>query len=237
MSEDAASDPVAIPESVPVRLDRLAGFFDEGATAASSSAGQLSSLIGEELLIELVADWLSVRRGLTVSRLPGKPIRDESRLPPGKGPRDLDAWLLAGSELVAVEAKMWTVNSLNRGPGNNEAERAAWRWNDLQARAMNGPIGADTKVFLPLRQPPGAPSGATQGEPVLAIWRAVSPAGSDAVATTMVGRNLDGSDARFWVFSGSRYVAKMREDGHTHLRLRGAVIRTTFGLLRRLECF
>jgi hypothetical protein len=110
----------------------------EGGTGAT---GKLSSFLGEDLLLDVLAHALAAE-GSKVARLLGHPHGDMAVFDAAgaerPGFRDLDAWLIAGRQLVAVECKQWTSSSRRYvsvpEDDNRVAEHARREWE----KAWNG---------------------------------------------------------------------------------------------------
>lgn len=232
---------LAVPPYVPVRLSRLGSLFDV-ATGLGSSVGQLSTLMGEELLIELAADWLARAGRSPVLRLDEKPIRDETRFVPHTeipkpSVRDLDGWLRQGNRLFPVEAKMRTAASLGQVSRRlDETSRARERWRRLAREMTADGWTQDNKVLLPLRKPAAAPRAVVK-RPIYAVWWPVSNTEPLTHSGTMQGKGYDGGPATVTVLSGSLYVRHLlRENPDATLHLRGLSLRTTVALLEDLGC-
>lgn len=237
----AVGPKLIVPDHVPVRLAALPRLFDV-ADRQGASVGQLSSLIGEELLIELTAHWLAQERGAAVVRLADKPTRDDDAFTEETGitkprVRDLDAWLLCGQAVFAVEAKMRTAASLGQvSRALDDTAKARKRWALLSERMTSHEWDQDNKVLLPLRRPEVA-HDVVVGTPIYAVWWPVSDKTLAHHCAVMRGRSADGGPADVTVFSGSLYVQHvLSKDAEATLRLRGEAFRTTIALLRDLGC-
>jgi hypothetical protein len=230
-----------VPHGVPLRLAALGPVFDVVA-GHGASVGQLSSLLGEELLIELVSDWLSRDgRGTPVRRLPEKPTRDDDAFAARNRPgvRDLDAWLLRGSQAYAVEAKMRTAASLGQvSPKLAPGDQPRARWDVLQKVMSAESWNQDNKVALPLRRPRGVPARVLVGRPIYAVWWPVSRGGPSDFHDVMTATTVNDAPREVTVFSGSLYVRHLLslQKPPRELLLRGDAMRTTMALLRHLGC-
>jgi hypothetical protein len=215
-----------------VRYDiaALLSRFDVRVAGETMLTGQLSSLLGERLLLTVLAHYLTTVEEREIEVLDGKPHRDNAAWGDDRSliprVRDLDGWLvLDGGQLVAVECKQYTSSSTDYAsvPEDGDAlaahARHEWEW---LARAFGPEAGWDdlTKVALPLKPPDGMPSrDMTDVRRILAVWTPVSDDGRSCVShvatTTIRGGEL--ADVKVDVFSASLYLRALLAGGMTHL--------------------
>jgi hypothetical protein len=225
------SDPY-VTLSVMVRYDiaALLSRFDVRVEGETTLTGQLSTLLGEGLLLAVLGHYLRTVEGREIEVLDGKPHRDDAEFQDGREevPRDLDAWLLLDEEqLAAVECKQWTSSSTYYGRGSVPATadaRAAhakrmwkmlvsgefepWKWTDVN------------KIALPLKPPDAVASRDTVGvRRILAVWAPVSEDGCSCMSSlpTMTLSAGQWVDIEAEVFSASLYLRDMLASGMTHL--------------------
>lgn len=225
-------------------LQALVARFDTRFTEPGEGAvvGALSSLIGESLLLDLLADALH-GTGSTVRRLPGRPIRDDAEfafdgmdLPTV---RDLDAWLVIDeATLVAVECKHWTSSSRNyRNVGDDVAGYALAQWNLLYEEHLHIDDWTDTnKVALPVRPPAGWTRSMADLRRILAVWTPISSDGHSAFSAATTTSPVDGiyQHLPIKVFSGSLHARALLAQGHRHIKATVSGIQTRLDALDAL---
>ena len=209
--------------SVPGLIER----FDRRINGKTSLTGKLSPLIGEMMLIEVLAHAV-VTEGRTVELINGQvPHRDAEIMPTyptGWTPRDLDAWFILGGEtLAAVEVKTWTASALGGRSVDDTrpeqlAEIAAARRAEAAEDLALGEWTQTNKVGMPLRAPNDwAGDTRTENfERYLAFWRPVASDGlrpwSESMTRTQDHRGKR-CDVRVRVFSASLYLRDLHWQG------------------------
>ncbi|MGV9266206.1 hypothetical protein ACWDRR_16260 [Kitasatospora sp. NPDC003701] len=205
--------------------------FDTFTADQGALTGRLSSLVGEELLLDVLAHALAPAG--PVELLDERPRRDGEAfavpaLPalPVPGVRDLDAWLRLGDGgLVAVECKHWTASSrdgrtsLPQDP-DELAVLARRRWRELADPARWQDWDQVTKIALPLRPPAGATAqDVRRARRVLAVWRPVSCDGVSPFSRLGSSTPSEGqwADVVIEVFSASLYLRRLQAAGTTGL--------------------
>ncbi|MET7394278.1 hypothetical protein ABZS66_12370 [Dactylosporangium sp. NPDC005572] len=213
-------------------LRALIARFDTRFTEPGEGAvvGALSSLVGESLLLDLLADALHAA-GSTVRRLPGRPARDNNAFAFAgmykPKVRFLDGWLvLDDAALTAVECKHWTSSSRSTGGwhyrtiGDDAASYALEQWNLLQKKHLRLEKWTDTnKIALPVRQPADWTGSMANLRRILAIWTPISSDGHSYFSSATTTSPIDGiyQDIPIEVFSGSLYARALLARGHHHL--------------------
>jgi hypothetical protein len=212
-------------------IEELFKRFDVRSAVVGEPAvtGRLSAFIGEELLLDVLAHALTAE-GHEVVRIPGHPHRDDAEFKAAGASlpekcHDLDAWLLLGHQLVAVECKHWTSSSRDYRSVPQAADEvkahALKEWHGTIEKIFTQDLwNSVTKIALPLKQPPtNMPTSWPKIRRILAIWTPVSWDGNSAFST-IASRTLSGG--RFQpvtidVFSASLYLRHLRSRGETHL--------------------
>jgi hypothetical protein len=208
-------------------IPALLHVFDRYAAGSSRDAGLLSSFIGEDVLLDVYAHYLSQRGPVQLIKSE-VPHRDHTAFGTGAVPsvRDLDAWLVQDGALIACECKQWTASSADTRrsvPADPKALAAFARaqWVELTTPAVwaewwNG----TTKIALPLRAPHGwTADHAVTAKRALIIWRPVSQSGTtceSALQTTTL-RNGTDEPLTVSVFSASLYLRQLLAEGTTTL--------------------
>ena len=198
--------------------------FDHRTADGGHLTGLLSSLVGEDLLIDVYTHYLQ-SQGRTIVRLEGRPERDNA-IAPDAGVRYLDAWLLLDqAEVRAVECKTWTASSLDGKDivGMSARELVDYAKQELATLSEN--LRQDwwnqtNKVALPLIAPRAHGEGALRISRALVVWRPISYDGespeSVVSATTVDGKsNLVPVDVH--VFSVSLYLRQLAASGVRYL--------------------
>jgi hypothetical protein len=225
-------------------LQALITRFDTRFTESGEGAvvGALSSLIGESLLLDLLADALR-SEGSAVRRLPGQPIRDNDAFAffgiERASVRNLDAWLVIDdATLLAVECKQWTSSSRNyRTVGDDVAGYALQRWSLLHEDHLQVDGWTDAnKIALPVRPPAGWTGPMADLRRILAIWTPISSDGHSFFSTTTTTSPINGiyQELPIEVFSGSLYTRALLTQGRHHLDATVSGVRTTLDALDAL---
>lgn len=201
--------------------------FDTFEFGQGGVTGRLSSLVGEELLLDVLAHALA--DGGPVELLPERPRRDDQAFKDAPSDvavpkvRDLDFWLqLRYRELMVVECKQWTASSAYGGGSVPEdpagiAEYARRRWEELDVPEWWSNKWDDTtKIALPLRPPAGRTAeDVRKARRVLAVWRPISSNGGSPFSQ-LSSQTLSGGewvDVPIEVFSASLYLRQLLADG------------------------
>lgn len=190
--EDYASAHSNGPETpIPsYRVNELIKRFDQRTPGQTRLTGQLSSLLGESILLEVLAHAIEARGEHVTQPTAAVPHLDKNALPRRvkKTPRDLDAWLTVDGRLSAVEIKTWTASSID-GVNIDDADPSVLEkvternWNTAVADFASDKWTNSNKVALPLKVPDelGLPDG--QVERYLVFWRPVSSNGLNPWST------------------------------------------------------
>ena len=225
---------------VSYNITELVDRFDTRSPAEGETGvtGKLSSFLGDDLLLDVLAHALAAE-GQKVARLQGHPHGDiavfDAAGAERPGFRDLDAWLIAGRHLVAVECKQWTSSSPRYvsvpGDDNRVAEYARREWEkSVEWHFTRGRWDEVNKVALPLKPPDAAEKASWPDiRRVLAVWTPVSQDGQYAFSSIQT-QTLSGTSwkpATVEAFSASLYLRNLRHRGETHLT-------TTFPQVERL---
>ncbi len=187
-----------------VNISALLRFFDEVPDDSRRHATSIVSVVGEELGLALLVDYLS--KTDAGARLLKEPCKTGKK----RGSR-LDGWVETTSTLYQVEVKSWSAHSfggtplrIDASPEELPAFRVA-RWNE---NWRNGTFADPPAAKVLERMPPPHPH--SNIEPLIVFWVAMNP---DGKADPFFRVALEGE--RFPVlnvFSVSGYLRQIPED-------------------------